>query len=102
MAGSGATVGAGAAVGVSGGGDMGVLVGAGVLASSVAAGGDPSSPELLGTKIAIMRTSAMRPTNPTTAHLSAFLNNKEGLPCGRMPANSAGTLDPSLSLRVTN
>ena len=59
VAGSEAIVGAGAAVGVlgggdigvlvgvgvSGGGDRGVLVGVGVLASSVAPGGAPSSPE---------------------------------------------------------
>ena len=76
VAGSGAIVGAGAAVGVLGGGDIGVLVGVGVLASSVAPGGAPSSPEFSGPKIAMMTTSAIRPTNPTPTHLSALLNTK--------------------------
>ena len=68
-------VGVGMVAGVSDGGDMIVLVGAGVSASSEEEGRASLSPESSDPNIAMMTTSATRPTNPTPAHLTALLNN---------------------------
>ena len=77
---SGVMVGAGTAAGVSDEGDTIVLVGAGVSANSEKEGGASSSPGFSDPKIAMMMASTMKPTNPTPAHLSAFLNLRKDLP----------------------